>query len=354
MIKKIASYILIASGLFLLGISTSTKCMEYISEKRNESEAWWGTHQSTDGDLVGMSYLDYIEQFRSKRDYAFTRPNYNGPTNVNFYAWGDSYIWKVPDTAYAGIKNYKFGWRYRDNIEYSLDTAQKNILLIEIAERYIRSYFVDTDMYNHVYAKKAEQTAALTPFPPKRYAAVTIPDVSDLFNPLINQNLEYNLFNYNFINPTRQYKASLNYYLFNRASGDVVIAENKQQLFLKETVLGDRPENIYHPVSNEEIRNIIGILNIFYDHYRRDGFDEVYLSLIPNPATIIQPEGYNDLIPRLQNDTSLKMPIIDIYSIYHREQRKRKLYRPGDTHWYNEGLQVWLSEVNKMLISNNQ
>ena len=55
--------------------------------------------------------------------------------------------------------------------------------------------------------------------------------INDFFNKNMNQNLQYNLFNYNFVFPMFESKALLNFYLFNRASGDVVISKNKKYLF---------------------------------------------------------------------------------------------------------------------------
>lgn len=349
MLKKIGRDLLIVLGILLLAASTSRTFMAWIYEQRVEKETWWGVHQAVDGDLVEMAYLDRVSKFRSAKDYTFEKhPVETGKTDL--YLWGDSYVWKIPDTAYAAVRNFKFGWRYRDNIEYTLDTVQKNILLIEIAERYVRSYFSSTDIFEHV-RKAQSPSARLLPEPSTHYARMQLPEMEWLFNENINQNLEFNLFNYNFINTIRHSKASMNYYLFSRASGNVVISDNGQQLFLKETVTGKNVENSYYPVSDEEIRRIVGTLNSIYDHYLQEGFNEVYLSIIPNPSTILQSTGYNQLIPRIENDPALKMKKISVYQLYNKENKT--IYRPGDTHWNNEGLQLWLGQVNKMLIEQN-
>jgi hypothetical protein len=350
MLKKIARDLLIITGIGIMAISTSQSSMKWISEKRNDNEKWWGVHPVTQGDLVNMGYLQKVDKFLSPRDYAF-EPSQYPSHKTDLIVYGDSYTFKIPGDAYSGVKNYKYGWRYNDKINYKLDSTQANVLIIEIAERYVRSFLNGTYIFD--YLKKEENTTAtLVSFPHKTYAALPLPDISELFNPNINQNLEYNLFNYNFINPVRHLKASLNYHLFSRASGDVVISNNRQQLFLKETVAGKRVENCYYPLQEGELQRIIETMNTLYEHYKADGFTEVYVSMIPNPSTILQPEGYNMLIPLIEHHPDLKMPIISVYDIY--KNTHKKIYATGDTHWNNAGLQLWLNEVNKRLITINE
>jgi hypothetical protein len=349
MLKKIVRDILIVTGIIVMAVSTSDHCMNWLYERKSENEAWWGIHKDVEGDLVTMSYMQRVEKFSSRRDYAFTHPSYPGK-KVDLYAWGDSYIWKIPDSAYAGIRNYKFGWRYRDDVNYKLDTSQVNVLLIELTERYIRSYFSGTDIFSHL--KKDQNTAFLYLPARPRYATITLPGMEKLFNPHINSNIEYNLFNYNFINPIRQWKAAMNYHLFNRASGAVVISKDEKQLFFGETVIGNRPENSFYPVRKTELDSIVNNLNTIYNHYKEDGFDEVYFSFVPNPVTILQPEEYNNLIPSIESHRRLQAKFISVYSLY--KQTNKRIYRPGDTHWNNEGLQIWLSEINKMLVRHNE
>jgi hypothetical protein len=80
----------------------------------------------------------------------------------------------------------------------------------------------------------------------------------------------------------------------------------------------------------------------------------VYISIIPNPVTLLQPEHYNGLIPRLQKTGLLNgMKMIDIYDAYSKASDPGALYRVGDTHWNNNGMQVWLKTVNAELKKQN-
>ena len=358
--RKIIRDILILLGLGLLVVSNARKYMEQISNARNESHSWWGAHNCPEGDLVQMGYMDYVPKFHSLLDYTFTRQPRNGSEKIALYASGDSYIWKVPDTAYAGIAAYKFAWRFQRDLVYTLDTSKRNVLLIELSERYVRAYFNTTDMFKHVYdsAKKAQGAVWVAPRNNIRTAgllpALHLPfgiHKDDIFNPRVNQNLEYNIFNYNFLNPVRSFKALMTYRLFQRASGQVTISQNDDYLLLTTTTLPVHENSSYEPVSDAQLNLYVQTFNAIYDHYRAEGFDEVYVSIIPNPASIVQPEGYNQLIPRLEHHPALRMKSISVYDDY--RQTKKIIYRRGDTHWNNNGLQLWLQKVNGMLVQEN-
>lgn len=349
--RKTISYIFIILGIGILYLSTSRTMMGKISSVRNDIDGGpFGTHQTNEGDLVDMAFLDYVPKFHSKLDYYFPKPDYNGPANINLYALGDSYIHMAPDSAYAGVYKYRYAWRYLGGLAYTIDSSKKNILLIEVAERYIRSFLSGQDIRWMV--KPEEQTALQLSNRTYHYAKFPIPDnIGDLFNPYIDQNIEYNLFNYNFINPVRDAKAWFNYNVFNRASGNVSVSKNGQQLFLEETTQPKVIESSYSPVSDAEIDSIVDNLNEVYEFYTHNGFAEVYIALIPNPATIIQPVGYNMLIPRIQDHPELKVKVIDIYTLY--KQQNKPVYRTGDTHWNGYGHKLWLDAVNAMLIKEN-
>lgn len=346
--KKVLSYILIVIGLGILFISTSREVMGWISNYRNDLELGdpIGPHNFQKGDLVNMAFLDDVEKFHSDMDYHFKKAECSGEKNINLYALGDSYIHMAPDSAFGCAAQYKYAWRYWQSFTYTIEEDRKNILIIEVSERYIRTYFNTKDVLWQL--QKQLPQAFTYNNTHKTYAAFPIPDsLGDLFNPYINQNIEFNLFNYNFFNPIRRFKGKYTYRLFGRASGNVAVAKNDDQLLLKETILPYKRESSYVSIPDIEIDTMVAHLNEFYEHYTKDGFQNVYISLIPNATTIVQPEGYNELIPRIQNHPSLKVGVIDIYSLY--KEQSRSMYRKGDTHWNDFGHQLWIQAVNKML-----
>ncbi len=351
MFKKVLSYFFIVFGLAALVMSTSRRAMQFISEAR-DNEKWWGAYPCKHGDLVSLSYLDFVKKFNPPRDLTpIKTPVYNGTKNTALYLHGDSYSYHLRDSNFAGLSTF-FPIDRNHGAKYHLDPAKRNILLIEVSERYLRTYFSGLQMLKEVIDTQAAKkgTALITPTNGlNKYDASVLPDihVSDLFNKYINQNLQCNLFNYNFIIPMFEFKAALNYHLFNRASGDVVISNDRNFLFLRETVSKTDIGSSYVPLNEGDITLLVNNFNLIYDHYKKEGFSEVYLSMIPNSATVMQPDGYNNLIPSVQNDPRLEIKIIDAWTAF--KKSSEILYLPGDTHWNNQGRQLWLDLVNAML-----
>jgi hypothetical protein len=350
MLKGVVRDMIIVVGLVVLWASTSRSAMEYISNKR-DGIAWWCTYPCKNGDLVSMSYLDAVRRFNPPPDKTpYRRPVDKGIKNTVLYLHGDSYTWPVRDTNFSGLAGYHYLARGAQ-FYYKLDTTKRNVLLIEVTERMVRDYFANTRMMDEVKDSAALNATSLhlSQFSQqKHYAGFPSLTIDTFFNKNINQNLQCNLFNYNFIIPMFEYKAALNYYLFNRASGDVVISNDRNFLFLKQTVSKDEASSSYGPLSRDEVSNIVKNFNTIYDHYTAEGFSEIYLSIIPNPATIMQPEGYNQLIPLIQKSAGLKMTVLDMYAEF--RNTNEVLYLPGDTHWNKKGIQRWVDRVNAILL----
>lgn len=299
--KKILSYFFIIIGIGLLFISTSKTVMMAISEKRNNENGLFGTHHGAT-DLVNMSYLDDVPKFMISPTGDYTRPSDTTNKNLDLYLFGDSYVVFVPDSVYAHVSNFYCGRRDYTKIYYKLNPRKRNILIFENAERFARMWLSNTYIYGSVLRDTGTAASSFrwtSDGSGVRNASLDI-DINQLFNPNINSNLEYNLFNYNFINPIRQMKANLNYRLFNRASGDVVISENGNQLFLKQTVAEKDMMSSYEKLESQIITTVVDTVCAIYKHYKNEGFDEVYISIVPNPATILQPKYYNDFIPAVQ------------------------------------------------------
>lgn len=354
MFKKGLRDFLIMFGLVVLWASTSRTAMQYISDNRDGTK-WWDTYPCKHGDLVSMSYLDFVKRFNPDPDTSIIRrPAYTGPGKTVLFLDGDSYTWywHLKDTNFAGVCEFHYIDRYHGGY-YHLDTTKRNVLLIEISERMFREYFSTTRMMDEVVDSAIrKKSIALTHGLSQgqmQYASF-LPGLqfNDLFNKNINQNLQCNLFNYNFIIPMFEYKAALNYYLFNRASGDVVISKDRNFLFLRNTVSLTDISSSYGPLTADDITQFIEHLNTIYDHYKAAGFAEIYLSVIPNSATIMQPEGYNNLIPLIHNDPRFRMKTVDVFTAF--RNSKEVLYHPGDTHWNKRGLMKWIATTNETLV----
>lgn len=359
--RKLASYLCILFGLTGLAISNSRTAMSWISSRREAAwDTWWGGHHPDVGDLSKMAYLERLPAYRDTviRRYRRGAP---GTQSVDLYMIGDSYVKDIPDSVYSGIRAFHFVRRDYGVLDYTLDSSKKNILIVQLGERFTRIFLASpAPMFDHV--KKAPQVApaAALLYDPGRhtssYAVFGFPwgSLNGLFNPDINQNIEYNLFNYPFFTPVRNFKAELNARLFRRGSGDVAISDDGKWLFLKGTVSPHDILSAVVPVATEERERILQTLNTIYDHYRAAGFTEVYLSIVPNPVTILQPVPNNNLLADIQNEQRsgrLKMPVIDVYETMRQSTRADTFYQRGDSHWGDPGIQLWISKVNSMLHS---
>ena len=353
-------------GFGALGVSSVSKVMHKIWDWNNSHinrSSWWCKHNNMGGgDLVKLSYLDDIKKFWALKDYQFPKAMDSGKKNINLYIYGDSYTEDLPDSVFAGVSEYHYNTKLKPET-YVLDTGKRNILVIEITERLVMESFSSTAIYNVLKSKESVEFAPVknyaaptkTPVPapaPQRRPKPTLVAKTN-YSQIINTNLEYVLFDYRIINRIRQYKADMNYSLFHHASGDVAISDNDQYIFFKPTVEQGGTYSCYTPIADAEFNNTIATLNEIYDHYKKEGFDEVYFSIIPGASTILQPDNYNGLIPRLYSNSALKMPVIDVYSIYNKSPDPASLYRRGDTHWNNNGMQIWLGLLNNELRRQN-
>ncbi len=350
MLKIIASYFFIIFGIATLWVSTSHSVMEYLLNKRDNHE-WWGLNQLNHGDLASICYLEYLNKFAITDTTSLKHSRYDGPKNTVLFIHGDSYLMNIHDWIFSGISSFNHvGWN--NTLHYHLDTSKRNVLVIEVAERTVRSYFGTTEIIDELcdttMQKKSTAFRPCSTTQGIRYSSFfTEIRVSDFFNKFINQNLECNLFNYRFIIPMFGAKAAINYYLFSRASGDAVISKNKQFLLYKRTLDRTDINSSFCPLSKEEITKLVNNFNTIYDYYTATGFKEIYLSIIPSTVTVVEPEGYNNLIPAIQNDPRLKMKVIDAYDVLKRSPEK--YFLRGDTHWNVYGQQKWVDMVNGVI-----
>jgi hypothetical protein len=146
-------------------------------------------------------------------------------------------------------------------------------------------------------------------------------------------------------------KANMNYVFFNRIANEVTISPNKEYLLLNETVDPLSKGSSFIPVSKNTIDSLVISLNHIYYYYKSKGFDDVYFAIIPNPVTILFPEigNYNELIPRIQNNKNLIVPIVNIYDNF--RQIKNSIYEKSDSHWTNNGFILWVNEFNNILMT---
>jgi hypothetical protein len=270
---------------------------------------------------------------------------------IDLYALCDSYIWMIipSDTFYCNVDKWQFATVNALNyLHVKLDTAKANVLLLEFSER--NTLYVLQQHYS--YVKEFLTVNNTSPLPPPLLSSAAQSN-SFLFNKNINSNLEFNIFESALFTPVKKLKAALNFEVFNSPDENVAVGPDKRYLLYRPTYDPLAGTSSFIPISDAEIDTSVTKLNAIYDHYKHMGFTQVYLSIIPNPVSILYPEyngyKYNQLLQRIQNHHSLKMPTIDVFSDF--KNADFPIYRKSDSHWNKDGAFLWLNKLNQRLRS---
>lgn len=290
------------------------------------------------GDLYRMSNL---AQFKAPLEQC-SAPQNTPSGNIALIIMGDSFTEKerIEKNHFSGLDSYN---RYfiTDTINVKLDTSKRNILIIETVERHFRERFakpftnLQVSVNQPILKKNKEET---------------------LKEKVLNYEVPYNterhesiLFSSDFFLTFKEWKAWLNWKLFNRLDEKVMLSKNEKHLLYQLDAQPSGINSCFDKISEEEIKLMVDNLNLTYQFYKNAGFDEVYLSIIPNKTSIFGTDlgEYNHLIERIQKNSALKISCFDIYTPYHHS--KKILYEKGDSHWNCEGKQMWLDLVNAKL-----
>jgi hypothetical protein len=217
-----------------------------------------------------------------------------------------------------------------------LDKRDKNILIIETVERHFRERFA------------AVWKAVLINKELEQKEKVWYKKVLEWEMPYSEERHEAILFGYDWTMKVREWKALLNYRIFDRVDDKVVLNKTREHLLYYLPVRSGI-NSAFDPISDEDVAVLVKYVNETYAYYLAQGFDEVILSVIPNKESILGNDLgiYNELIKRIQQHQHLKMPVIDTYTPF--EKLGKAAYAKGDTHWSCQGQQVWIDAVNQLL-----
>lgn len=243
---------------------------------------------------------------------------------------GDSYTQHF-DSSYfsSGIFHFIHYNSIPDTIA-PLDTHQRNIIIIECTERHARMRFANSSFF--VTGQK---------IPVKRAAEVEL---------LTENHLQPLLTHYDWQLPFKELKTAIYLNVFDRFSEMVAKPGKEGRLYLKVTLEPNEMGSSFQPIDDMEIKRLVENMNKINDSLHRMGFDEVYFTIVPNPASIYKEQNdppYNHLIERLQNDSSARFKTIDIYESFKKETTS--VYKCNDTHWNELGKMIWLIKVNDMI-----
>jgi hypothetical protein len=283
------------------------------------------------GDLYRLANLPDFRVKVEKCD-----KNYNGKkSNVALYLAGDSFTedGRVNGDNFA-TERYLRGFVAEPNQVFTLISGKK-ILIIETVERHFRERF-QQPWKNWDVARGIK--IVNEPTLEEKLLDIKVP-----YNTQMHESL---LFGSDFMMKIREMKAELNLRLFGKTD-DKVKLHNGHLLYYLDINPGI--SSCFDKVEESEIDLMVRNVNLTYEYYKSLGFDEVYLSIIPNKTSVLAQDlgEYNHLIERMEGNKDLKMPVISVYADF----MKKNLYLKGDSHWNCEGQQIWIDKVNEHLLN---
>lgn len=305
------------------------------------------------GDLYGLCYLPGYK-FRLEPFKKYVRDDPGPATNRALYIIGDSYLAdKALDGAFDGFDEVKFLDRRFTFGPIVLDSSKQNYLIMEFAERNLNGFnFSRTAEVKWTPQKIASRSN----FNSNEAAGHTGPDLPTtipdrlnkaIFNKDLSRNLELLLFDDKLFTPVKELKASINYLLFGRVAKEVAVSSDKKRLLMNITVDTAYRESGFREVKAAEVSSISAQLAEANSYYLSIGFKTVFLSCIPNTASVCGEKRlpYNHLLERVE--AANQFPVIKVFDKL-RSQPDNFFYR-SDAHWGPAGLDSWVAAVNNQL-----
>ena len=293
------------------------------------------------GDLYRLSYLPQFKQDALECEHV----HFEHKKPIQLFLIGDSFT-EEPKINLQDFPIEKYQYvHWAKHANYKLDTTKRNILILETVERTFKEHF--SKVVNNF--SNEEDIREKSSF--KQKIKIEVDELEKNIAPKGTEDrLAHTLFNYDFFLWFRELKAGLNLKLFGRTEDEVVLSKDKTHIFYKEEADSTDLHSAFYPIHQTEIDLFVKNINQTRETYLQAGFEEVYLSIIPNKISILSPDfgKYNHLIERIQGDNRLETPLIETYSIF--KKTPQKYYLKSDTHWTCDGRAVWLEKVNSVLV----
>lgn len=343
--KRAFAFLVMIVLLLVLGISSSDQAMRWVSKSRYQQEGNLGSDKYRYGDLYGLSYLP---DFRILKDTSFIVNQFTSAElrDTDLYIIGDSYLYSYiqMDTAnFARSKRVIFRkWSEGDAAPIVLQpSGNKKVLLIESVERNMATLIDMLRIRAHVEGYQ-------TPMTWNESLNATLADA--LYDPLLEQNIDFTLFNFQGLSFLKSLKAQVNMDIFNRTTPEVVLSEDHQFLYMKETMDSLQKGSSFYPVSFDDIQALLGRMASIEQYAQSRGFDEVIFSFIPNPVAITRTESKqtNQLIVSLSKANQGRLHVVDPTQIL--AKGGKSYFFKSDSHWNQQGAQAWLHQLNQYLI----
>ena len=322
-------------------------------------QRWFDQHgfipnQYSYGDLYNLSNVPHFKEIDIVENGDLTeadKPAKRLP-DVDLYTLGDSFT-NIDTSFYAGNRNFHRWVGNRIPLEVTLDTTKKNILVVQVIERVLQE---------RMYSPEYESMFISGGFVPKgTMTGPTQPDISPMmpepatswwlarFGEQINQRIEFLVFNGALSTYFKEAKAELLFHLFGRTIGTAV-SRDKKHMFYNVEVDTTSNYSSFRSITNQRLDTLVDNLNTLRRGYLKMGFNEVYICLVPNKVTILDPNygPYNHQIERLEANPRLELPVISTIDTL---RQHPDWYHLGDGHWNKHGKRFWLRRVNQVAAS---
>lgn len=332
---RIVRYTVLAIALILWGAGLSTTVSRWLYKLDVI------VNDYRYGDLYRLAPLP---QFKLPHTVCPSTDRSSDTASTHLYIIGDSFTepQRLNKSDFRVSYFQRVAWGFNQSVQP--DPSKRNVLLIESVERHVREHFVQPV---REFAVEAD-----TSHNPKRLSSVSQRITEDFHRTDVEERLESALFSHDWAFWLKELKAKLTLDWFGRAYTSVSLSNDKQHVFMHsdtDTTKAKVLNSSFSPLTDREVNALVDSINATAAHYQQLGFDDVYLSLIPNKASILEPNrgAYNHLIERIQASPKLRVPVIDTYAAF--SKNPASVYLKSDTHWTCEGRSIWLDMVRGKL-----
>ncbi|GAB3643197.1 hypothetical protein [Spirosoma arcticum] len=289
------------------------------------------------GDLYRLSALP---QFKRAQPDCPPSTVSSDTASTHLYIIGDSFTeeQRIGQTDFRVSHYQRVAWDHRQRAQ--LDPAKRNVLVLESVERHFREHFAVPVTELVVEADTTQPPTQRLPLR-KRLS-------QEFHRSDVEERLESVLFSQDWAFWFKELKARLTFDWFDREYASVSVSNNGRHLFLRsDTDTTKTLNSSFSRLTDREVNTLVDSVNAVADRYKQLGFDAVYLSIIPNKASILETgrSDYNRLVERVQQSPKLRVPTIDAFGPYRRTQSSP--YLLSDTHWNCTGRAIWIDEVRK-------
>lgn len=291
------------------------------------------------GDLYRLSALP---QFKLAQPVCPPSHRSSDTASTHLYLIGDSFTesQRLSQSDFRVSHFQRVSWGNQQRIQ--LDPHKRNVLLIESVERHFRQHLA------HPVSEFVVEKDTIRAGSPK--LSLTQRFSEDFHRTDVEERLESTLFSQDWAFWFKELKAALTLNWFDRANTKVSLSQDHTNLFLHldtDTTLHE--VSSFSKLGDQEVNALVDSVNAVAKYYQRLGFDEVYMSIIPNKASILETNrsDYNHLVERIQGNPRLAVPTINIYDSFKRAPSSP--YLKSDTHWTCEGRSIWLEQVRQKL-----